>query len=115
MREMSASEKIETYRWWGGWPDKPVVDNLVIKRKGKLLRVPRSCYSDLAWASSLKVNVQPGGCVVEIEGGDASVGYIARIAVVGDQIRSRTVRLGESPDTNYEKTEYVNKAPAEAN
>lgn len=109
MGKMPNASESAAYRWWGNLgPGSLVVLDLKITFKGSAVWVPLSAYYDLANPNTVQIAEKRSGCIVRIEGGDASEGYRAEIVVKRRKLSSRAVHLGEFPEALWERTIYVN-------
>jgi len=104
----------EQSTFWGGGgrtPPEEIVTGIVLKSKNTVIRVPRSAYADLSNVNRIWIVKTKGGCVVHLEGGDASVAYRAIFTVRGTDLIDRKVADGEFPEYNWERTVYYSKEP----
>jgi len=110
--ELGGSER-EVASYWGGYgPTTSRVTRMRVWRGDhEVPYVPRSAYADLSQVHRLDLVKSKNGITVEIEGGDASTGYTARIVIRGNDVVSRSVHSGEFPDNFWEKTEYHSQDP----
>ena len=102
--------------WWGALNAKTpvlVVTRLDIDHNKHLVRVPVSAYSGLTMADTMMVIPNKRGCIIRITGSDAAAAYTCEWIVRGNEVVQRTVRCGEFPDLDYEKTTYRTPRPGE--
>ena len=113
-RSVTFSTSNEQASYWGGGgstPPEMLVTGIRIACKGQTIRIPRSAYADLANVNRVLIILKKGGCILRLEGGDASVAYDADLVVRGSNLMQRWVRDGEFPENFWEKTTYYSKPP----
>ena len=96
---------------WGPFENSSVGVELKITRNGEYVFVPYSCFSDLCNVNSLSLVPEDDGCLLLIDGGDASEGYHATIRVVGESVVERIVKSGEFPEEHNSVFTYTNRVP----
>jgi len=93
--------------YWGeGGDGDAYVDDISVLYNGESVDLPFSCYSDLANVNDMKITPVKGGLVINIKGADAGNSYDAQIVLSGGDIVRRSVKSGEFPDLEWEKTQY---------
>jgi hypothetical protein len=95
----------------GATAPRRIVLGLEIACGARKVRVPRSCYADLAEQDKLQCHAAKGRLYVAIIGGDASTSYRAAIEIRGLRTVRRSVSEGEFPAYDHEETTYVSGTP----
>jgi hypothetical protein len=91
---------------WGD-PGKPAqINAFKLSLKGEEIYIPCTAYIDLLSIDRAWIADAREGCVIHLQGGEASTGYRAELHITRRTLKYRIVRQAEFPDKSYEKTEY---------
>jgi hypothetical protein len=82
------------------------VTDLDVRYNGERIFVPLSAFADLANPHDLQLTQTPQGFSLKIVGGDAAVGYTARLDFSEDRILLRRVEHGEFPEVVWEEITF---------
>ena len=115
-------QKNSVYRveWGAGYngpgevyPAATLIQRIRFWKSKQQVVVPLSAFSDLGDCHTVHLKAAGRTCIIQLNGGDASIGWSATITVKSGRVVRREVHDGEFPDRFYEVTQYVVKpAPA---
>jgi hypothetical protein len=91
-----------------------MVESLRIRHGSEEIVVPRSAFAALAFVNTmtlLQLDDGDTGCVVYMDGADASEGWRCELTVKGSHVTRRLVHSSEFPDNFREATNYVSVQP----